>query len=97
MDSRPKTKYNVRSMNAYDELVEVIATGPAAERIIHFRASDESQRRVSELLEREKTHSLTAQETAELEHYLHFEHLVRLAKARAQLYIKEHASGGTNG
>jgi len=29
-------------MNAYDELIDVIATGPAAERILQFRASDEN-------------------------------------------------------
>ena len=40
-------------MNAYDELVDVIATGPAAERILQFRASDENQRRVADLLTRE--------------------------------------------
>lgn len=84
-------------MNAYDELVEVIATGPAAERIVRFRASDENQRRVSELLEREKTDSLTSEETAELDRFLQFEHVVRLAKARAQLYIQEQASGGAHG
>ena len=84
-------------MNAYDELVEVIATGPAAERMLRFRASDENQRRVSELLERQKSGSLTAAESAELERYLQFEHVVRLAKARAHLYVQEQqASGGAH-
>jgi len=83
-------------MNAYDELVEVIATGPAAERIIRFRASEENQRRVSELLEREKTASLTSEEAAELDRYLQFEHVVRLAKARAHLDVQERASRGAH-
>lgn len=83
-------------MNAYDELVEVIATGPAAERIVRFQASDQSQRRVSELLEREKAASLTPSEAAELDHYLQFEHIVRLAKARAHLYLREQAAGGAH-
>jgi hypothetical protein len=83
-------------MNAYDELVEVIATGPAAERIIRFRASDENQRRVTDLLEREKNASLSTAEAAELDRYLQFEHVVRLAKARAHLYVQEQASGGTH-
>lgn len=84
-------------MNAYDELVEVIAAGPAAERIVQFRASEENQRHVSELLERAKSSSLTREEATELDRYLQFEHLVRLAKARAQLYLKEKASNGANG
>ena len=76
-------------MNAYDELVDVIATGPAAERIIRFRASEENQRRVADLLEREKGDSLTPQETRELDRYLQLEPLVRLAKARAHLYLQQ--------
>jgi len=84
-------------MNAYDELVDVIATGPAAQRIVQFRASEENQRRVTDLLEREKAGSLTPQETAELDRYLQLEHLVRLAKARAHLYLQQCAgAGGVN-
>jgi len=84
-------------MNAYDELVEVIAAGPAAERIVQFRASEENQQRVADLLDREKNATLTPQETAELDRYLQFEHLVRLAKARAHLYLKEQAGLGGAG
>jgi len=79
-------------MNAYDELVDVIATGPAAERILQFRASEENQQRVADLLTREKTASLSPQETAELDRFLQLEHLVRLAKARASLYLKQRAA-----
>ena len=83
-------------MNAYDELLDVIATGPAAERIVQFRASAENQRHVADLLAREKTASLSPRETAELDRYLQFEHLVRLAKARANLYLQQRtASDGT--
>jgi len=84
-------------MNAYDELVEIIATGPAAERIIRFHASEENQRRVTELLEREKAASLTPAESVELDRYMQFEHVIRLAKARAHLYLQEQASGGNHG
>jgi hypothetical protein len=85
-------------MNAYDELVAVIATGPGAERVARFRASDENQRRVAELLDREKNESLTPHEAAELDRYLQLEHLVRLAKARAHLYLQScGASSGDRG
>ncbi|MGH9753285.1 MAG: hypothetical protein ACREA2_10925, partial [Blastocatellia bacterium] len=40
------------------------------------------QKRVSELIEREKTTGLSAEETAELNDYLSLEYLGRLAKAR---------------
>jgi len=83
-------------MNAYDELVDVIATGPGAERIIGFRASTDNQTRVAELLDREKNGSLSPQETAELDRYLQLEHLIRLAKARAHHYLQQQpaTSGG---
>ena len=38
--------------------------------------------RVGELIRREKSDGLTAEETAELDHYMQLEHLMRLAKAR---------------
>jgi len=76
-------------MNAYDELVDAIATGPGADRIAMFRASDKNQQRVAELLDGEKNASLTSQEAAELDRYLQLEHIVRLAKARAHLYLQQ--------
>jgi len=42
----------------------------------------EVRERVSELIEKEKTTGLSAEETAELDDYLSLEHLGRLAKAR---------------
>ena len=83
------------TINAYEELIDVIATGPAAERIVRFGASEENQRRVADLLNREKRGTLLPQETADLNHYLQFEHLVRMAKARAHLYLQQ--SAGANG
>ena len=76
-------------MKAYDEFIDVLATGPAAEQIIRFRASEETQRRVSDLLDREKNASLTPEETSELDRFMQFEHVVGLAKARAHLYLQQ--------
>lgn len=44
----------------------------------------EVQERVSELIQKEKTTGLSAEETAELDDYLNLETLGRLAKARLQ-------------
>lgn len=38
-----------------------------------------------ELISREKSVGLTAEESSELEHYLQLEHLMRLAKAQSAL------------
>jgi uncharacterized protein YnzC (UPF0291/DUF896 family) len=44
----------------------------------------ETKGRVAELIHREKTSGLTADETSDLDHYLKIEHLMRLAKARGR-------------
>jgi hypothetical protein len=40
--------------------------------------------RLSTLSEREKTDQLSAEEKAELDHFVEFEHTLRMAKARAR-------------
>lgn len=68
----------------YDELIDFIASGGGPNAVAAFQPSVEARVRVSELLEREKIDALNAEERAELEHYTELEHLMRLAKARAQ-------------
>ena len=69
---------------AYEEFVEFIASGTTPEAVVAFRPSDAAKTRVADLIEREKTDALSPDETAELQHYLHIEHVMRLAKARAR-------------
>ena len=71
--------------NYQDEskIVELLVSRPSPEQVLGIRPSPEFQRRVSDLLARSKTDSLTRLEEAELERYLTLEHLVRLAKAHA--------------
>lgn len=69
---------------AYDEFVDFIAGGSTPQSVVDFRPSDETKRHVADLLRRNKSESLSADETAELNHYLQIEHLMRLAKARAR-------------
>jgi len=49
-----------------------------------LQPSEETQRRVADLVTREKTSGLSRDETSELDHFLELEHLMRLAKARAR-------------
>lgn len=69
---------------AYDELVEFIAGGSTPQSVVDFRPSDETRSHVADLLHRNASESLSADEAAELNHYLQIEHLMRLAKARAR-------------
>jgi hypothetical protein len=69
---------------AYDEFVDFIASGSTPQSVIDFRPSTETKEQVADLIRRQKTNSLTPDETAELNHFLQIEHLMRLAKARAR-------------
>jgi len=69
---------------AYDEFVDFIAAGTTPQGVIDFRPSEATKEKVAELINRQKTSSLSSEEAAELTHFLHIEHLMRLAKARAR-------------
>jgi hypothetical protein len=64
----------------YDDL---LSAGVARERLRCFRLSEEKQARLDLLLERNRDGSLTEQESAELDGFERFEHLVRMLKARS--------------
>lgn len=71
---------------AYEEIVDFIAAGTSPKNVIAFRPSKAARQRVWDLVAREKSDVLSQEETSELEHYLQLEHIMRLAKARAQHY-----------
>lgn len=68
---------------AHEELVDFIAKGTTPQAVADFRASAETRLRVEELIRKEKGMGLVADETTELNDYLQLEHLMRMAKARA--------------
>ena len=69
---------------AYFEIIEFIAAGTTSEAVAHFLPSPEAQRRVAELIEREKQEGLSPEEVAELDHFMELEHILRIAKAKAR-------------
>ena len=69
---------------AYEEIIDFIAAGPTTEDVVNFRPSERAKALVADLIERQKSTGLSAEETAELNQYLQIEHLMRLAKARAR-------------
>jgi hypothetical protein len=76
----------------YDELIDFIAAGTTPAQLIEFQPSEQTKELVANLLHREKTIGLSADEAAELAHFIELEHIMRLAKARA----RRHLAGGTN-
>ncbi len=71
----------------YDEIINFIARGTSPAAVAEFSASEETKDRVADLLHREKTTGLSAEEQSELNHFLEIEHLMRLAKARAREHL----------
>lgn len=69
---------------AYDEIVDFIAAGTTPDAVARFEPSQETKDYVAELIHKEKTDGLTAEESSELDHFMKLEHLMRLAKARAR-------------
>ena len=69
-------------MKPYEELVQFIASLSPRE-VADFKPSEPARQRVWELIERQKSSPLPAEDKSELAHYLEVEHLMRLAKARA--------------
>lgn len=68
--------------SAVDEIVNFIASENPA-KVLNFKASEETKRRVFDLIDKSKSGKLSEQEQAELDHYFLLEHLMRLAKIRA--------------
>ena len=67
----------------YEEIIEFIASGPSQQRVADYKPSAALRLQVEELIAKEKSEGLTAEETANLDCYMHFEHIMRLAKVRA--------------
>ncbi len=75
-------------INAYDEIVDFIAAAsPAA--VIDFEPSQATKDRVADLIHREKTVGLSADEASELNRFLSLEHIMRLAKVRARGHLAD--------
>ncbi|MEM0991583.1 MAG: hypothetical protein AAF847_18785 [Bacteroidota bacterium] len=68
--------------SATTEIVNFIAE-ENPDRVLAFKASPSTKKRVFELIERSKNGHLNEKDQAELDHYFLLEHLMRLAKIRA--------------
>ena len=81
--------YTFCMTKAYEEIIDFIAAGSQPVAVANFKPSEEVRERVADLIAREKTSGLNAEESSELEHYLQLEHIMRLAKARARVLIAQ--------
>lgn len=72
----------MQKTQALDEIVEFIAK-EIPEKVLSFKAPEKTKTRVFDLLFKQRNDELNEAESAELNHYLVLEHLMRLAKAKA--------------
>ena len=68
----------------YDDLIELLAKSAKAEEVLSFQLSNDKQRRLDDLLSKNREGTLAPHESAELDAFEQFEHVVRLLKARVR-------------
>jgi len=73
-----------------NEVIDFLASGPSPEAIITFRPTENSIERVRELLDKNRTGSLTLPEQRELDQYEELDYLMTLVKARARQKFTSH-------
>src|SRR5262245_58414709 len=69
------------------DVLEALARLPGPEEVLALRPTPALQTRIDELLEKNRTTGLSDDERREWERYQYFEHLVRIAKAKATLKL----------
>jgi hypothetical protein len=70
------------------EVIEKLAALPTPEEVLTLRPSAALQARIGELLEKNRSDGLAADEQGELDRFQYVEHLVRLAKGRAAARLR---------
>jgi hypothetical protein len=81
---------NASGQSGFDgaaEVLELLATLPTPEAILTLRPSTRLSARVSELIEKSRAGEMTPLDEEEWERYEYLGHLVRMAKAAAQLKL----------
>jgi hypothetical protein len=68
----------------YLELIDFIAAGTTPEQVTAFHPSANAQKRVEELEAKAKKDHLSLDEQSELDYFFQLEHILRVAKARAE-------------
>ena len=76
------------------EVLEFLAGLPSPQEILALRPSESFERRVRELLAKNRASGLTQQEEEEWDRYEYLEHLVRMAKAKAALRLGQPVANG---
>lgn len=82
----------LQTVNVLDGVLDFLLFAPTPEQVIAFRPSAAAQARASELLEKNRSGRLTAEENAELDELSRVNHWLILLKARARLHLQKAAT-----
>ena len=75
-------------MNPYADFIEFIVTHIEPESIAAFKASEETHDFFYKLLSKEKAGTASAEERKSLDQFMQIEHIMRMAKIKSRLYVK---------
>ena len=81
---------NASGQSGFDgaaDVLELLAALPAPDKILNLRPSTRLSARVAELIEKSRAGEMTPLDEEEWERYEYLEHLVRMAKAAAQIKL----------
>lgn len=73
---------SIDSSPAFDGLLELLAANADPQQILGFHLPEDNQRRLDELLAKNRANTLTEADKAELQSFEQLEHVVRLLKAK---------------
>lgn len=76
---------------SYLEIIDFIASGTTPKAVAEYRPSERAQRRIEELIARERDGQLSPEEKSELDRFMDLEHIIRMAKARARQILRSGA------
>lgn len=71
-------------MKPFEEIVKFIADAAGPEKLGAFKPSPAAEKRVVELLEKQKRGAINAKESEELQLFVQLDHVMSLAKAKAR-------------
>jgi len=75
--------------SGFADVLELLANLPTPEEILALKPSDALQQQIANLLEKNRTVGLTLEEERSWQQYEYVEYLVRVAKAKALLKLRE--------
>ena len=73
---------SIDSSPAFDGLLELLANNADPQQILDFHLPEDNQRRLDDLLAKNRSNTLTDADKVELQSFEQLEHVVRLLKAK---------------